>query len=47
VKYYIWSIALHGADRWTFRKAEKFLENFELRFWRRMGKISWTNCVKN
>jgi hypothetical protein len=47
MKCYIWGTALRGAETWTFRKAEKFLESFELWFWRRTGKISWTNCVKN
>jgi hypothetical protein len=41
VKCYIWSIALYGAETWTVRKLDqKYLENFEMRCWRRMEKIS-------
>jgi len=48
VKCYIWSIALYGAETWTFRAVDqKYLESFEMRCWRRMGKISWTDHVRN
>jgi hypothetical protein len=48
VKCYIWSIALCGAETWTFRKVDKkYLESSEMRYWRRMEKISWTDCVRN
>jgi hypothetical protein len=41
VKCYIWSIALYGAETWTFRKVDqKYLESFEMWCWRRMEKIS-------
>jgi hypothetical protein len=31
VKYYISSIALYGAETWTFRKVDqKYLESFEM-----------------
>jgi len=31
VKYYIWSIALYGAETWTLRAVEqKHLESFEM-----------------
>jgi len=31
VKYYIWSIALYGAETWTFRAVDqKHLESFEM-----------------
>jgi hypothetical protein len=46
VKCYIWSIALYGAETWTPRKLDqKYLESFEMWFWRRMEKISWTDHV--
>ena len=33
---------------WTFRAADqKYLESFEMRCWRRMEKISWTDHVRN
>jgi hypothetical protein len=45
---YVWSIALYGAETWTLRKVDqKYLESFEMWCWRRMGKISWTDRVRN
>jgi hypothetical protein len=46
VKCYIWSIALYGAETWTRRKDQKYLESFEIWCWRRM-EISWTDHVRN
>ena len=48
MKCYIWSIALYGAETWTFRALDqKHLESFEMWCWRRMEKISWTDHVRN
>jgi len=48
VKCYIWGMALYGAETWTLRAADqKYLESFEMRCWRRMEKISWTDHVRN
>jgi hypothetical protein len=48
VKYYIWSIALCGAENFTLRKVdEKYLEGFEMWCWRKMEEINWTNHVKS
>jgi len=48
VKCHIWSIAFYGAEIWTLREVDqKYLEGLELRCWRRMEKIIWTNNVKN
>jgi hypothetical protein len=48
VKCYIWTIALYGAETWTLRKVgQKYLESFEMWWWMRMGKISWTDRVRN
>jgi hypothetical protein len=45
---YIWSIALYGAETWTLRKVDqKYLESFEGCCWRRMGKISWTDRMRD
>ena len=47
VKFYIWSMALYGAETWTLRAADpKYLESFEIWCWRRM-EISWTDHVRN
>jgi hypothetical protein len=41
VKCYIWSIALSGGETWTLRKEnQKYLESFEMWYWRRMEKVS-------
>jgi hypothetical protein len=48
VKCYVWSIALYGAETWTLRAVDqKHLESFEMWYWRRMEKISWTDRVRN
>jgi len=48
VKCYIWNIALYSAETWTLRKVDqKELESFEMRCWRRMEKIIWTDHVRN
>jgi hypothetical protein len=48
VKYYIWSIALYGAETWTLQAVDqKHLESFEMWCWKRMEKISWTDHVRN
>jgi hypothetical protein len=48
VQFYIWNIALYGAETWTLQKVdEKYLESFEMWCWRRMEKVSWTKRVSN
>ena len=48
MKCYVWSIALYGAETWTLRAVDqKHLKCFEMWCWRRMGKISWTDHVRN
>jgi hypothetical protein len=48
VTCYILSKALYGTETWTFWKVDqKHLEGFEMRCWRRMEKINWTDHVKN
>jgi hypothetical protein len=39
---------LYGAETSTLRKVDqKYLESFEMWWWRRMEKNSWTDCVWN
>ncbi|GFG31168.1 hypothetical protein Cfor_05154 [Coptotermes formosanus] len=48
VKSCIWGRALCGTETWTLRKVDqKYLESFEMWYWRRMDKISWTDRVRN
>jgi hypothetical protein len=48
VIYYIWCLAVYGAETWTLRAVDqKQLEKFEMWCWRRMEKIGWTDHVRN
>jgi hypothetical protein len=48
VKCYVLSIALYGSETWTLRQLErKYLESFEIWYWRRMEKITWSEKVTN
>jgi len=48
VKCYVWNIALYGAaETWTLKVDQKNLESFELWYYRRTEKISWTDLVRN
>jgi hypothetical protein len=46
-KCYILSIALYGAETWTLRTGQIYLESLEMWYWRRMEKVSWTEHVRN
>jgi hypothetical protein len=48
LKCYIWSIVFYCAETRTLRKVDqKYLESFDVWCWRKMEKISWTDCVRN
>ena len=48
VKRYIWSIVLCGAETGTLLKVDqKYLGSYEMWCWRRMGKTSWNDRVRN
>jgi hypothetical protein len=39
---------LYGAETWRLWEVDqKYLESFEMWYWRRMEKISWTDRVTN
>ena len=39
---------MYGAENWTLRRNEqKQLETFEMRIWRRMQHVKWTDKIKN
>jgi hypothetical protein len=45
---YVWSIALYGSETWALRKLErKGLDSFEMWYWRRTEKITWSEAVTN
>src|SRR5688572_23208644 len=46
VKTLVWTTLLYGSETWTLRKEDILkLEALEMRLWRRMEKISWTDKV--
>jgi len=46
IKYYIWSIAVCGAEIWTLLAVDReCCESFEMWCCSRMEKISWTDRV--
>jgi hypothetical protein len=49
VKCHIWRTALYGAETWPLWKVDqkKYLGSFKMWCWRKMEKISCTNCVRN
>jgi len=48
VKCYIWGRALYGAGNWMLQAVDqKHLESLEMRCWKSMEKISWTDHVRN
>ena len=49
VKFFVWSVALHGAETWILRwNEQKRLEAFQTRIWRRrMEHVKWTDKIKN
>ena len=48
VKCVVWSVVLYGAETWTLRRNEqKQREAFEIRVWRRMGRVKWADKIKN
>jgi hypothetical protein len=47
VKSYVWSRAMYGAETWTLRKVyQKYLESFEIWWWRRLEKISCADLTR-
>ena len=46
VKFFVWSVALYGAETWTLRRNEqKRLEAIQTRIWRRMERVKWTDKI--
>ena len=47
VKCFVWSVTLYGAETWTLRRnQQKRREAFEIRMWRRMERLKWTEKIK-
>ena len=45
-KYYTWNIQLCGALTFILRKLDqKYMESFEMWFWKMVEKIIWTDRV--
>ena len=48
VKCFAWSVALYSEETWTLRwNEQKRLEAFEMRIWRSMKLVKWTDKIKN
>ena len=48
MKCFVWSVVLYAAETWTLRRNEqKQVEAFEMRVWRRIGRVKWTDKIKN
>jgi hypothetical protein len=48
IQRYILRRALDGAETWTCRSIDqKYLESFEMWWWRRTGQIIWADLVRN
>jgi len=47
LKCYIWSIAVYGSENWILWKVNrKYLESFDMCYWRRKEKIRRTDHVR-
>ena len=43
VKAMVFPVVMYGCERWTVKKAEhRRIDAFELWFWRRFLRVSWT-----
>ena len=43
VKAMVFPVVMYGCESWTVKKAEgRKIDDFELRCWRRLLKVSWT-----
>jgi len=48
IKSLLWSVVLYGNETWTMNKKERdMLEALEMRCWRKMQRISWTERRTN
>ena len=48
MKFFVWSVALYGAETWTLRRNEqKRLKACEMLIWRIMERVNWTDKIKN
>ena len=48
IKSLVWSVALYAAETWTMRKEDiKRVQAFEMLFWRKTLKISYTKHITN
>ena len=42
VKAMVFSAVMYGCESWTIKKAERGIDAFELRCWRRLLRVPWT-----
>ena len=45
VKAMVFSVVVYGCESWTIKKGEHWrIAAFELRYWRRLFRVPWTDC---
>ena len=42
VKAMVFPVVMYGCQSWTIKKAERKIDAFELRCWRRLLRVPWT-----
>ena len=43
VKAMVFPVVMYGCETWTIKKAEhRRIDAFELRYWRKLLRVSWT-----
>jgi hypothetical protein len=48
IKCCIWIVAVYGSETWSLGKnEERVINGFEIRCWRRMLEIKWTDSITN
>ena len=48
VKAMVFPVVIYGCESWTIRKAEhRRIDAFELWYWRRLLRVSWTAMTSN
>ena len=38
----VFPVVMYGCENWTIKKAERRIDAFELRFWRKLLRVPWT-----
>ena len=47
VKAMVFPVVMYGCESWTMKKAEHWIDSFELCYWRRLLRVPWTSRRSN